>query len=169
MYKVWLKSHLLKLAKSATSQKISCLTLRYMVYSQFVISFSCIRDPVLLWSRFYHFILVIVKAVICFKRFIFILLFLLFHFHNRIFIFYFILLAVYIIATSIADIHIISLCLACLWKILESPFINKFQNINDGKDLSELIYLYVSVNFRKRSYSSTNYCTQINKPVSQKS
>lgn len=101
--------------------------------------------------------------MICFKLgFIFILVFLLFHFHNRIFIFYFILLAVYIIATSTADIHIISLGLACLWKILESPFINKFQNINDGKDLSELIYLYLYANFRKRSYSSTNYCTQIN-------
>lgn len=134
-----------------------------MVYSQFVISFSCIRDPVLIWYRFSHFILVIVKAVICFKRFILILVFLLFHFHNQIFIFIFIglLLAVYIIATSTTDIHIISLGVAFFMKILERSFINKFQNINDGKDLSELIYLYISVNFRKRSYSSTNYCTQV--------
>lgn len=141
-----------------------------MVYSRFVISFSCIRDPVLLWSRFLHFILVILKATICFKRFIVILLFLLFHFHNRVFIFYFILLDVYIIATSTVDIPIISLGVACLWKILESPFINKFKNINDGKDLSELIYLYIglSVNFRKRSYSSTNCCTQINTNLSVK-
>lgn len=159
----------MKLAKSATSQKVNCLTLRYLVYSQFVISFSCIHDPVLLWSQFSLFILAVVKAVICYKRFIFILLFLLLHFHNRIFIFYFILLAVYIIVTSTADIHIISLgVVASLWKILESPFINKFQNINDGKDLSELIYLYIFVNFRKRSYyySSTNYCTQINTNLS---